>query len=214
MGFVKIPPEVLRSFGNAGFPHLTTGNLYFYPNPALRWFFWERLKKVYQACRGVAAAEVLDLGCGGGELLPSLAGSFPRIHGIDFQVEHARKVVEYYELKNVTLIEGDFLKTDFFPGGFDLVVIADVLEHQRDLEYFLRRVLAILKTGGTVVACIPVEGVLYRWGRRVFRLTPPADHFQNCLRLIAGLNQHFQIQETMDLPLLFPFFQVLKGLKP
>ncbi|MCX5867890.1 MAG: class I SAM-dependent methyltransferase [Proteobacteria bacterium] len=211
--FVRIP----RNFYQENFirenANLTTGNLYFHPHPLLRWVFWERLRQIYRLVREIKAETVLDLGCGGGELLPTLAGLFPRIWGIDLQVTNARRVVEYYQLKNVTLIEGDFLTHDFRPAFFDLVVAADVLEHQRDLEVFCRRMHSVLKTGGIAVVCLPREGFFYHLGRKLFRISPPEDHFQSYREIRAGLERHFQVQGISGLPFILPLFAVFKCFK-
>lgn len=211
--FVRIP----RSFYRENFipeeANLTAGNLYFHPNPILRWVFWERLRRVYLMCREIKAETVLDLGCGGGELLPTLAGIFPRVWGIDLNVTNARKVVGYYHAKNVVLIEGDFLLHDFRPASFDLVVAADVLEHQRDPEVFCRKMNSVLKTGGRVVVCLPLEGFFYRLGRGIFNISPPGDHFRNYRELRAGLDRYFQVRVVSGLPFLLPLFRVLECLK-
>jgi 2-polyprenyl-3-methyl-5-hydroxy-6-metoxy-1,4-benzoquinol methylase len=211
--FVRIP----RNFYQENFirenANLTTGNLYFHPHPLLRWVFWERLRQIYRLVREIKAETVLDLGCGGGELLPTLAGLFPRIWGIDFKVSNARRVVEHYRLKNVILVDGDFLKHDFRQENFDLVVASDVLEHQPDLEVFLRKLNTVLKPGGRLVASIPREGFWYRWGRKVFGIVPPADHFQGYRELRAGLERHFQVQGISGLPFILPLFAVFKCFK-
>jgi SAM-dependent methyltransferase len=190
--------------------NLATGNLYFHSNPVLRWVFWERLRQVYLTCREVKAETVLDLGCGGGELLPTLAGLFPRVWGMDLKVTNARKVVEYYHAKNVVLLEGDFLTHDFRPASFDLVVAADVLEHQRDLEAFGRKMHSVLKTGGRAVVCLPVEGFFYHLGRGIFNISPPEDHFRNYRELRAGLNRYFRVRVVSGLPFILPFFRVIE----
>ena len=42
----------------------------------------------------------VDLGCGGGELLPSLSRLYPWVWGIDLKIGNARRIVDYYQLKN------------------------------------------------------------------------------------------------------------------
>ncbi|MDD5223069.1 MAG: class I SAM-dependent methyltransferase [bacterium] len=208
--FIRIPRSFYRENFIPADANLTTGNLYSHPDPLLRWIFWERLRKICGLARGIKAETVLDSGCGGGELLPSLAGYYPRVWGIDLRIANARRVTEHYRLKNVTLIEGDFLTQDFPPGFFDLVVAADVLEHQRDLEAFIRKMHAVLKPGGTAVVSLPVEGFFYRLGRKLFGLTAPEDHFHAYPELRAGLDRFFQVRGISHLPFILPLFTVLK----
>jgi len=89
-------------------------------------------------------------------------------------------------------------------------VAADVLEHQRDLEAFVRKMHSVLKPGGTAVVCLPVEGFFYRLGRRLFGLSAPEDHFHGYRELRAVLDRFFQVRRISNLPSNFPLFTVLK----
>lgn len=191
--------------------NLTTGNLYFHPNPFLRWIFWKRLKVVFRLAQKGGESPVLDLGCGAGELLPSLAGCFSTVAGLDLNITNARRLVEHFRLAEVELHEGDFMNIDFSSRRFRCVIAADVLEHQRDLDLFLLRMQAILEPAGKLIVCIPNEFFLYRLGRAVFRINPPPDHYQRCSRIMERMSRLFQRETYRHVPSkLMPLFLVVR----
>jgi len=195
----------------AGAGNLTTGDLYFHSNPLLRRIFWKRLETVFAAAPAEAEGPVLDLGCGGGELLPSLAGRFPRVAGLDRDIANARRVTEHFRLMNVELLEGDFLRFDFSSRRFSCVIAADVLEHQRELDMFIRRIHSVLEPEGVLVVCVPNEYFLYRLGRVIFRINPPPDHYHRCSRIMDGLRKYFSLGKIAGVPGRFvPLFRVIQ----
>lgn len=209
--FIKIPPGLLSDLISLETSSLVTGNLYFHPNPLLRGIFWKRLEKIFQLCLETPAESVLDLGCGDGVLLPSLSRFYPRVWGMDLQIGNARRIMDYYHLDNVELVEGDFLRHDFNPGMFDLVIAADIWEHQRDLDVFFRRTLRILKPGGIMIGSFPVENAVYRLGRKVFRITPPEDHYQKYGQVVAQADKYFKKEKSGGVP--YDFFSLFKVIK-
>jgi 2-polyprenyl-3-methyl-5-hydroxy-6-metoxy-1,4-benzoquinol methylase len=98
----------------------------------------------------VKTAKILDLGCGMGHFLYFLKEEgYTNFTGIDLskqQVDYVKKNLT----NNVFAADAfDFLKT---AGGFDLIVIHDVIEHiaKDRLFDFLRLVSASLKGGGKI----------------------------------------------------------------
>lgn len=122
---------------------------------------------------------VLDAGCGRGELVVMLrkAGA-AQVVGLDFAPEAVRRATtlardELGDDDAVRIVEGSLQDRDAFaPGGFDLVLMTDVVEHlpQPVLEDALSNVAAWLKPDGTLlVHTFPTLGLhrLYNGAMRL-----------------------------------------------
>jgi 2-polyprenyl-6-hydroxyphenyl methylase/3-demethylubiquinone-9 3-methyltransferase len=94
---------------------------------------------------------LLDVGCGRGELLHSLAGAGWELHGCDWLdslpdaggIDY-RKV----DLNRVGLQE-------YADGGFDAVLCSDVIEHLESPALLLREISRVLAPSGTAIVSFP-----------------------------------------------------------
>jgi SAM-dependent methyltransferase len=102
---------------------------------------------------------VLEIGCGeGGNLLPFLEAGCYKITGIDLsegKIENAKK---YFS--NVAGSErADFVAADIYDsehlGGYDLVIMRDVLEHIHDQDRFAGFVKKFLNKDGVLFIAFP-----------------------------------------------------------
>jgi 3' terminal RNA ribose 2'-O-methyltransferase Hen1 len=97
----------------------------------------ERLDIVVQHLLETNACRVLDLGCGGGELLQRLAlqGQFERIVGIDIDevsLTQARRALGLNLLDDCSRIQvryGSFEEPDSQLNGFDAATLVETIEH-------------------------------------------------------------------------------------
>ena len=113
---------------------------------------------------------VLDIGCGRGNLLRSLAEQGCECHGVereDFPVAGANSTIDYHL--------GPLTESTFMANSFDLVIIWHVLEHLYDPAETLDRVKHWLKPGGALVVAVPNIGSRQaRWfGASWFHLDVP-----------------------------------------
>ena len=97
----------------------------------------ERLDTVVQHLLESNASQVLDLGCGGGELLQRLVkqGQFERIIGIDIDevsLGQARRALGLDLLDESSRIQvryGSFEEADAQLHGFDAATLVETIEH-------------------------------------------------------------------------------------
>jgi SAM-dependent methyltransferase len=109
---------------------------------------------------------VVEVGCGGGRILNTVARHRPRLelHGCDI-----RPVLEpaTFEFRPV---DPDVPHLPYEASSVDVVIMYDVLEHLRDPGSSLTAAHRILRPGGLLVSFTPLEGQpfsMYRWYRRL-----------------------------------------------
>ena len=102
-------------------------------------------------------AEVLDLGCSSGLLAERLSEMGHHVVGVDM-----------YEFPEATQRMSAFYKADLTEGippvvgtGFDLVLMADVLEHLGRPDRLLEQCKDVLAPEGSVILCVPNIGHWY-----------------------------------------------------
>ncbi|MEZ5401250.1 MAG: class I SAM-dependent methyltransferase [Bryobacteraceae bacterium] len=100
---------------------------------------------------------VLDAGCGNGDLSRILDGrgyavtAVERPGGVTGALPESVRLVEHDLDRSLPPIE----------GGFDVIVLADVLEHLRDPAALLRELRPMLAADGELVVSLPNSGNLY-----------------------------------------------------
>ncbi|MBO1750964.1 class I SAM-dependent methyltransferase [Actinotalea sp. BY-33] len=98
---------------------------------------------------------VLDVGCSTGYLGAELRRRGCRVVGVEQDADAAGRAREVLDEVLVADIEGGSL-TELLAGQqFDVVVLADVLEHLRDPAATLRAATELLAPGGSVVISVP-----------------------------------------------------------
>jgi ubiquinone/menaquinone biosynthesis C-methylase UbiE len=100
---------------------------------------------------------VLDLGCGDGRLTLSLRGR--RIVGADVSrvaLDRARPRVSERDIELVELTPGAVLPFD--DGTFDLVLLAETIEHVVDVQTLLSEARRVLRPGGELAVTTPAHG--------------------------------------------------------
>jgi SAM-dependent methyltransferase len=101
------------------------------------------------------AEKVLEIGCGHGDTLLWLKTirNCKKLAGVELFPEAAAKARERLDV----VVEGNVeaLELPFEPNEFDLVLCLDVLEHLADPWAVVKRLTALLKPGGSLIASIP-----------------------------------------------------------
>lgn len=126
-----------------------------YPTPS----YLVKRRVILDFLKGIRVNDFLEVGCGAGDLLASLAKSGYRGVGVDISPEAiatARERLQGHavsaELKNV----GDVA------GVFDVVIASEVLEHCADDVGFLAELKAKVRPGGYLVITVPAH--MDKWG--------------------------------------------------
>ena len=104
-------------------------------------------------------ARVLDLGCGSGAIGRFLrerdGASAGPVDGLTLSAEEARLAAGSYRRVEVADLDACQLTGLFAPGGYDIIVCADVLEHIRQGSRVLAECGQLLAEGGRLLLSIP-----------------------------------------------------------
>src|SRR5437879_634244 len=100
----------------------------------------------------------LEVGCGPGDLLPSLANSASRVVGLDFGADLVSDAgaLTRHMCGASLVVRGDAYNLPFRSRAFDGIVCLETLEHLRCQEV-LKELHRVLKGDGRLVASVPVE---------------------------------------------------------
>jgi malonyl-CoA O-methyltransferase len=96
-----------------------------------------------------APADVLDIGCGTGQLLSLLGIQYPdsRLYGLDLAYNMTRSAADRLG-PGAALVNGDAEQLPFRDGAFDLVVSSSTVQWIEDLVGFFRQCHRVLRPGG------------------------------------------------------------------
>lgn len=101
----------------------------------------------------LAAAQVLDVGCGGGLLSEAMAAAGADVTGIDLAPE-LLKVARLHGLESGVTVEYRRVAVEALaaeqPGSFDAVTCMEMLEHVPDPAAIVAACATLLKPGGTL----------------------------------------------------------------
>ena len=102
----------------------------------------------------IPAGRFLEIGCAGGAFLNAARSCGYEVRGVEVSAEAAEFARRKFGLDVVT---GDLASAHFPDGTYDVVFMADVLEHLPDPGETLREVRAVMRAGGLLVVICPTQ---------------------------------------------------------
>lgn len=201
--FIPVPSELLQSTHN---DNRDIPSAYFHSSWIVRWLFTRRLRQAAKKMRHLKNRKTcVDVGCGGGAFLPTLAKAFENVIGIDKDIEPATIVKNKLLLSNVELMQGDLYEIKIPTQSIDCIVAISVIEHLKDQHTAIGLFSEWMAPKALLVISVPSETYLYQIGRWMFNFIRPHDHHEpQCL--LPLLKQHFNEVTRESWPSSNPMF--------
>ena len=115
------------------------------------------VKNIQKFCVGTSI-DVLDAGCGNGNISTVLASYGYDVLGIDMSedcIEHATSMKNKYNMSHLNFEVANANEIQRFGRSFDAVICSEVLEHVYEPTSILLAVRAVLKQDGLLVVTVP-----------------------------------------------------------
>ncbi len=111
--------------------------------------YLDRLKEY----AGSNTGRLLEIGCGGGNLLAEARSRGFEVKGVEISPSAAARANKLLGEESVLI--GTIERVSLPEGSFDIIISADSIEHVRDPVLFLQRVWKLLKPAGVVFIVTP-----------------------------------------------------------
>lgn len=126
-----------------------------YPTPS----YLVKKKVILDFLKKIEVTDFLEVGCGAGDLLVSLAASGYRGIGIDISAEAINAAIKRLNGSTVAAEQKDLKDIE---AVFDVVIASEVLEHCSDDVAFLKELKTKIRPGGYLVLTVPAH--MNKWG--------------------------------------------------
>lgn len=125
--------------------------------PAQRVGEIRRFQTIAQVASPKRGDSVLDVGCGSGDLLATLAGCGASLCGVDLADSRLNRAAERLRTRGVDaeLCKSAAESLPYPDSSFDVVVCSEILEHLPDPLIATREASRVLRPGGRYVATVP-----------------------------------------------------------
>jgi 2-polyprenyl-3-methyl-5-hydroxy-6-metoxy-1,4-benzoquinol methylase len=135
----------------------------------------ENLDRLVMHLPARSRGRMLDIGCGDGSTLDTLAQLGWQVEGVDFDPT----VVEDVARRGFRVRLGTLEAQRYPDGTFDALTASHLLEHVREPAAFLRECHRVLRPGGTLVMLTPnAQSLGHRRFGRAWRGLEPPRHLQ------------------------------------
>lgn len=179
---------------------------YFQSPPPVRFYYWRKLKLVSSLFKYNPRSVVLDVGCGPGIFIPTLANFFDRVIAIDINDDDlriARRVCESLKIKNVSLFNINLVNAPIQNESIDIVFAIDVFEHIESLSLMVDNLCAMMNNDAMLIVSAPTENLFNDIARMSAGFVKPETHYHSSSEIKSVLDSRFRMlkrKRTFNLP--------------
>lgn len=116
-----------------------------YPRKCYKYVIEEIQKKKFN--------KILDVGCGTGEILNTIATDKNRYYGIDLSEKMVNIAKGKNNSKNITYLVGDAEFLPFEDLTFDIIICVESFHHYPNPNAVIKEFYRVLNNGGTLIIC-------------------------------------------------------------
>lgn len=175
----------------------------------------DRNKRICEIVDVLNPQSILDIGCGTGDLALLLRGKNREISGLEPSVINLEKFVENTKM---ACYHGVAESMPYSDNSFDIVIMADVIEHVVDTPKALQEALRVLKVGGHLILTTPNKwaDILWSFGsKRMFVKSKVKDNlygYKELLRMVGLNHKHYNISAKQMVEGIYPRSRLLSWL--
>lgn len=142
---------------------VSSASAYFETDPITNHFFKKRFSLIDTYLKETLdqkTKKAVDIGCGIGFFLPTLATHAEKVVGLDYTPDvlvYAKYMIQTRKITNVSFVEGSITSLPLKDNSFDLVVCMSVLEHFENPEEPLSELKRITAPRGILIVGYPTE---------------------------------------------------------
>ena len=116
-----------------------------YPRKCYKYVIEEIQKKKFN--------KILDVGCGTGEILNTIATDKNNYYGIDLSEKMVNIAKGKNNSKNITYLVGDAEFLPFEDSTFDIIICVESFHHYPNPNAVIKEFYRVLNNGGTLIIC-------------------------------------------------------------
>ena len=174
---MKSMDDQKRSSGNKSNYKSVNVDYYHEPHPG-RMDYWRlmaaprfRMKTILEIISGYNSANLIDLGCGNGELLREVQKRYPRLKLCGVDLSETQININKQRNPSVAWHAIDLDKDDILPeqmfGSFDTIIASEIIEHVDNPTLFLKNACALAKPKIGRLILSTQSGKIWETERRV-----------------------------------------------
>lgn len=173
-----------------------------YYKPIIKSLYLKRIKIGLELLGNKKFSKMLNIGFGGGVILPELSKHAAEITGVDIhpQIDLVKQIIQDEKINNVKLIKADATSLPFADNKFDCVWCMSVLEFIPDSEKVIAEVKRVARDDATIIIGFPMTNKITDLAYKLVSFKNKDAHCNNHQILIQQIKKYFKIKKIKNMP--------------
>lgn len=177
-----------------------------YYKPIIKYLYLKRIKDGLQLLGKNKFENLLDIGFGGGIILPELEKYAGRIIGVDVHknIETVKEIIKDENLNNVELQTGSVLDLKFVNESFASIWCLSTLEFINDYGCALQEIKRVAKKNATIIIGFPLTNKITDLAYSLIGFKNKDEHQNSQKELWPEIAKNFKIEKVKYFPCWLP----------